>query len=197
MDIKEDRPAYVKFERRAVEDRDATIKNGRYTTKDVDMAKITPPYSKDVIEQFVPEWLDSMEQNVRAGRLPEMWRDKYVAAYNAWKLGQEIPEDGTPIKGWAMLSPSQAANMIAIGVRTVEDLAKINDEGMKRYGMGALDLKNKAMAWLKSVSGPGKIAQENAALKAQVETLTAEKTKLVEQMNALAARLDTLERKAA
>ena len=39
MDLQEERPPYVTFEMRAVEDRAATIKNGYYTTKDVEDRK--------------------------------------------------------------------------------------------------------------------------------------------------------------
>jgi len=190
MDIKEDRPAYVTFERRAKEDRNASIEAGHYVSKDVDVAIITPPYSKDRIEQEVPDWLASLEANVAAQRLPGAWRDKYKAAYQAWKDGQEIPLDGVPIKGWAILSPAQQSNLIAIGVKTVEDLAAINDEGMRRYGMGALDLKNKASAWLNSAKDSGKVAQENAALKSRVDALDAQVQELMEANKRLLAQLD-------
>lgn len=62
--------------------------------------------------------------------------------------------------------------------KTVEDLAEINEGGMQRIGLGAHDLRNKARAWLQSMLDHGgttiKIAsleQENAVLRASVETL--------------------------
>lgn len=173
IDMKDDVPAWVRFEVRPIEDRDATIKNGHYTTKDVTYALVTPPYSKDCNIIEAHEWLRQNDDHVRNGRMPERVRDAYKAKFEAWSKGQEIPEDGVPIKSWTMISPSQQANLLAIGVRTVESLAKINDEGMKRYGMGALDLKNKAQAWLKTAKNIGPVVQENAALKTKVADLTA------------------------
>lgn len=198
IDLKEDRPAYVRFEMRAKEDRAATIANGHFTTKDVEYALITPPNSRDCVEQEIPVWLNQLDVDVRNGRIPPNWAKSYKAQYEAWKRGEEIPVDGVPIKGWAMLSPSQQQNLLQIGIRTVEDLAAMNDESMRRYGMGALDIKTKAVAWLKTAkSGVAKATQEIAALKAENKSL---KESLEEQGKALAElkrRLDEREKVAA
>lgn len=168
MDIKEDRPAWVQFEVRAVERQDA---QGNRVPVDVDFALITPPYSKDCVELAAEDWLRQIEADAKGGRLPQTWCDQWKAAYKAWKSGQELPVDGTPLKGWPMLSPAQLKNLTLMGLRSVEDVAGMNDEGMRRYGIGGLDLKNKAEAFLKAQKGPGKIAAENAALKARVDQL--------------------------
>lgn len=185
MDMQEERPAYVTFEMRPVEDRTATIKNGFYTTRDVEMALITPPYSKDCVEKECSAWLKENDDHERNGRIPAAWRDQWKAAYKAWKNGQELPLDGTPIKGWGMLSPAEQQNWLTIGVKTVEDLAKLNDEGARRFGMGAIDHKNRALAYLKAQNGPGKAAQEIAALKS-------DNTQLLEQVKQLVATVDEL-----
>ena len=190
IDMKDEIPAFVRFEVRAEEDRTATIKNGHYTTKDIEYALITPPYSKDCVEKEVSAWLSELVEHVRNNRIPERWADSYRKKYEAWKKGLEIPEDGVPIKGWSMISPAQQSNLIETGVRTVEALAKINDEGMKRFGMGALDLKNRAAAWLKQAKGIGPVAQENASLKARVEDLDEQVKKLIEDNKELRRRID-------
>lgn len=198
IDLQEERPAYVRFEKRAVEDRAATIANGHYTTRDIEMALITPPYSRDCVEKEVKDWLVELDEHVRNNRMPPRWRDGYRAQYEAWKKGEELPVDGVPIKGWAMLSPSQQANLLQIGVRTVEDLAQMNDEGMKRYGMGALDLKTKAVAWLKTAkSGIAKATQENAALKVKVATLEETVQSQADAIKELTRRLDARDKVAA
>lgn len=184
IDMRDEIPAWVDFQVRANEDRAATLANGYYTTKDVEYALVTPPYSKDCVEKEVKDWLIELDDHVRNQRMPQKWRDAYIAKYEAWKKGLEIPEDGVPIKGWSMISPAQQSNLIAAGVRTVEALAKINDEGMKRYGMGAIDLKNKAAAYLKQAAH-GKLAQENAALKADLT----DARKTIEEMGKTVAEL--------
>ena len=68
--------------------------------------------------------------------------------------------------------------LIRMNILTVELLSNINDEGVKRIGMGAVDLKTKAKAWLAQLNDKGpltlKVAateKENALLKSSVETL--------------------------
>jgi hypothetical protein len=194
MELQEDRPAFVRFELRAREDRNKTIENGYYTTKDVEVALITPPFSKDCVEKDVTDWLTEMEDHVRNMRMPARWRDHYKASYEAWSKGQEMPVNGTPIKGWRKLSPAQEKNLLAMGVQTVEDLAQINDEGMKRYGMGALQLKNLAIAELKD---PNKLAVENAALRSDMDTLKQQMLDIIEQNKEMAKQLRKQEKAAA
>lgn len=199
MEAKEDRPAYVRFELRPVEDRAATLasENGVPVMRDIEMALVTPPYSKDCVELIAPEWLKQMDVEVSAGRLPAAWRDMYRQQYEAWKKGEEMPVNGTPVKRWPILTPAQVINLTNLGFFTVEDVAGMNDEGMRRYGMGALDLKNKAVAWLKSAKDSGAVTQENAALKAQVAALEEQNELLREQNKALTEAAEKRQRKAA
>ncbi len=179
------RPSYVRFERRPVEDRTSTIETGSYRTKDVDFAIITPIGSKDEIDMLATSWLADLEKQVREERIPSAWRDQYRAAYESWKRGEEIPLNGTPIKGWQVLSPSQQQNIISARVYTVEDLAQANGEAMSRIGMGAVELKQKAEKWLQTAGGTGKLVEENAALRAEMKTLQQQVANLTERLAAM------------
>lgn len=170
---RDDRPAYVRFERIAIEDVAATLAAGHYVAKDVDMALITPPYSKDVMKYKVKAWFDILEQDVRNGRMPQAWLDRYKEAYAAFQKGQDLPLTGSPIKGWGLISPAQQETLIKMSVLTVEDLAAMNDEGIKRIGMGAIDLKNKAKAWLAQLKDTGALALQMAELQKQFANLEA------------------------
>lgn len=178
---REERPPYVRFESKTVEDKAATLAAGRYVGKDVHYAIVTPTYSKDEMPYKVDRWLEGVEKYVRDGRMNPKWLDMWKDAYQRWKNGQEIPLNGTPIRGWGLIAPSMQETLIRMNCLTVEDLAAVNDEGMKRIGMGALDLKNKAKNWLQAMKDHGPIAsqmtaleQENKILKSQVETLGAQ-----------------------
>lgn len=175
---REERPAYVQFETRTAEDKPATLAQGRYVAREFEVVKVTPAYSKDSIEFKVSSWLADIDRNLRDGRISEKWAEYWRESYKRWKDGQELPLIGTPIRGWGVISPSQQETLIRMNCKTVEDLAAVTEEGMRRMGMGALDLKNKAQAWLKSMADHGgstlKIAsleQENAVLKVSIETL--------------------------
>jgi hypothetical protein len=173
MNVREQRPSYVVFERRGVEDREQSLLQGRYMEKNIDFAIITPIGSKDRIPREVKSWFVSLEQQAREERIPSEWVTQYKKAYEAWKKGEEAPLIGVPIKGWAVLSPAQQANVISSNILTVEDLAQVNDEGMKRIGMGALELRDKAIAWLRSTKDSGQVTQANAALQARIRQLEA------------------------
>jgi len=175
---REARPPYVRFERRPIEDKEASLQEGRYVAKDVDFVLITPPYSKDCVEQKVSRWLENIEKQVKDGRTPQKWVDLWKEGLNKWRNGQEIPLNGTPILGWGVISPAQQQMLIAMNCLTVEDLAAVNDEGLKRIGMGGLELKNKAKNWLSSVNEHGPLTlkmsaleSENAQLKASLDGL--------------------------
>lgn len=186
LSSREERPAYVRFERRPVEDKVASVAQGRYVARDVDFALITPPYSKDCVEHKVDKWFAENDRKVRIGRMPKEWAKMYRDAYQLWLDGQEIPEQGTPIKGWGLISPAQQEMLIRINCRTVEDLAAINDEGMKRIGMGALELKNKAVNWLRTLKDHGPLAM-------QVTTLETENKLLREQVGTLVKKVEQLQ----
>jgi len=161
--------AYVRFEKIAQEDKAASLAAGHYVARDVDMALITPPYSKDIMKYKVSSWFEQLKTDSLNGRIPADWVDRYKAAYESWQKGQELPVDGIPIKGWGVCSPAQQETLIKMHILTVEQLADINHEGLQRIGMGAIELKNKATAWLKSLKKSGAITLENVELKRQVE----------------------------
>lgn len=185
---RQDRPAHVRFERVAIEDKASSLALGRYAAKDVDFALITPPYSRDVVRQKVSQWLVNLEQDVRNNRLPAQWAEQYREAYKLFLKGQEQPLNGTPIKGWGVISPAQQEVLIHMNVFTVEDLAGINDEGLRRIGMGGMELKNKAIAWNRQLNDRGPLVQENAALKAQIDLLMANQATLTRQLQELKAQ---------
>jgi hypothetical protein len=188
---REERPAYVRFERRPIEDKEASLREGRYVAKDVDFALITPPYSKDCVEQKVSRWLEDLDRGLRDGRIPKQWVDLWKDGFNKWKNGQEVPLHGTPILGWGVISPAQQKMLIAINCLTVEDLAQVNDEGMKRIGMGGLELRNKAKAWLASMRDHGSVTVELASLKSENSVLKGSVESLSRQVENLTRMLQS------
>lgn len=174
------KPPYVRFERRAVEDRSKSMAAGRYGYRDVDIACITSPGQKDIVDRPVQEWLDYLAKQALDGRVPQLWVDHYNRAYSAWQQSQEVPENGTPIRGWTVLSPAAQETVLAANIRTVEDLATANVQALSAIGMGGQTLKSKAEAWLKASKDTGTIAErlaslerDNADLKRQNEELLA------------------------
>ena len=85
--IQQARPPHVIFERRAEEDRQASIEAGRYVSRDVDYAIVTPSGSKDRVERVVADWFSMLAGEVRAERWPQAWLDQLKSGYDAWTRG--------------------------------------------------------------------------------------------------------------
>ena len=186
LETQQARPSYARFERVAVEDVPASRAAGHYVARDEDYALVTPPGSKDVFKIKVKNWFVNLDQDAANGRIPPEWVAAYRAAYQAWQAGQDIPLDGTPIRGWGMLSPAQQETLCRLSILTVEDLAHLNGEARQRIGMGAVDLQNKAQAWLAQVQDKGPLTAEVAALKAENAQLKAALDALSEKLESLA-----------
>lgn len=179
---REERPAYVRFEKRAVEDKPESLKQGKVVYKDVIFVLVTPPYSKDCFEQKVELWFDSVEQNVRNNRTPKKWLDMWRSQYEQWLKGEEAPVNGTSIKNWSAITPAQVKTILRAGIYTIEDLALANDEGVRRLGMGGVDLKNKARAYVQASKDTGPLVMENAALKKENDQLMVSLKSLEEKL---------------
>jgi len=184
---RKERPAYVSFHRLPVEDKAKSLEMGHYVAKDVDMAHITAPYSKDIFKIKAAQWFADMARDVQLGKMPQDWADNYKKQYDAWKNGQELPLNGTPIRGWMVISPAQQETLIRMNVLTVEDAAEMNDEGLRNYGMGAADLKFKAKGWLSQAKDKGPLTMEIAAVQAENTILKGSVESLQKQVTGLMA----------
>lgn len=105
-------------------------------------------------------------------------------AYRAWKVGQDIPEDGTPLAAWAGVTPEQAKHLRAMGIKSVEDVAAMNDSAAGKLPFpGRKQLPEMARMFLDdrgkaAVSGELAAANERiAAMEAMMVEMQAEKSK--------------------
>lgn len=184
---------WVEFKKVSQEDREASIAAGSYVAKDVDYAFITPAGSKDCVEKPVKEWFEALQTQVENGRFPSEWLRAFRSNYEAWAKNEEIPIDGTSVKNWAVASPSQIEMLLKLHVRTVEQLAAANEEVIGRLGMGGRSLVDKAKAYVQQASsGTGKLAEENANLKRDLEDSKATTASLEESVRLLQAQVAAL-----
>jgi len=172
-------PPFVRFQVMAVEDRSRLLESGHYGFKNVEMAYITRPGQRDTVVKEAELWLADLEKQVRDERVPREWLGHFRKQYEMWKAGLEVPVEGTPIRGWPVIFPAQQEELLSIGIRTVEDLAAANMEIVNRIGLGGMDLKKKAEAWLATSAGAGvavsrieALERDNQALREKVEELS-------------------------
>ena len=181
----------VRFERHLEEDKLASLAQGRAVTRDVDFAIITPPYSKDEVFKEALAFLRDNKIKVANGGLTQEQADRYQRHYEAWKNGHELPLVGTPIRGWPVLTPAQQENLIRVNIPTVEYLSEANDEGLSRIGMGALEQKRKAIAWLAQATDKGPLTQHIAALQTENDVLKMSLATLTKQVEGLMVQTHT------
>jgi len=190
----EPRPPYVRFEYRSIEDRDASITAGHYVARDVVFALVTPTGSKDLLEKPVEDWLAGLREGVNQDRIPSLWLDAYQQALEVWKKNQQDPEFGTPLRNWPALSPAQLKMLTDCNLRSIEDVAEMNEESVNRVGMGGRALQEKAKAWLDSAKDGGKTAEELDTLRKSNKTLSEQNTSMMADMKTMKAQLEALQK---
>lgn len=186
---------YVTFVSRTEQDVKESKAQGRMVWVERHYAKITPPGTRDEHFELIPQWWGKMEREVDAGRIMAQWLMTWQSNYERWKKGQEVPENGTPIRGWQMLSGAQQNTLCDMNVTTVEALADLTAEGVARIGMGGLELKRRAENWLLErdcvESGAVKmsaIQRENEIMKETIKGLEEKVKELSESVDKKAKR---------
>lgn len=165
----QDAKLLVKFYVKSKKDAQRSKDEGRAIFKDVEYIDIRIPGSRD------------------GAARPASHQDKqrFPKHYQAFKERAEVVEEGTPLSEWPPISRSTAEEMAFFNIKTVEQLASVNDTVAGQF-MGAQMFKQKAKAWLEA-------AKEDLT----VEKLTKElkkRDKLLEtmqgQLDKLTARMD-------
>lgn len=108
-------------------------------------------------------------------------------AYEAFKQGQEVPDNGTPLAAWPGITPEQASVLRGAGFCTVEDVAQATDSTIGRIQLpGARLIVENAQRFLKA-QDKAQVASELAAKDEQIAALKADQEELkalVEQLMA-------------
>ncbi len=158
---------YPRFFIETVRDENATRESGRDMFRDEERVEIIMPgnpYTRPVM------------------RVTDEHRQTWPKQSEAFKAGQEIAIDGTPLEAWAWLRPHRLHELKALGFRTVEHLAGMDDQAITRVGQGGRDLRHNALAFL-----------DGAARMAAVERLAAENDAKSSEIADLRLRLQGME----
>lgn len=82
---------------------------------------------KDITPKPDAERSDSLSHKVMVAR----WQT-IAPKYEAWKQGNEIPEDGTPLAAWAGVTPAQVSHLRQMGIYTVENVRDMGEGAISR-----------------------------------------------------------------
>lgn len=186
------RPPFVRFEEREMGlNPTATEKEGRPIPRVLIMACITAHGSKDCHEAIAEEWLGQLKMRGQGGDdYSQDCYEKFSRQFAAWKEGNELPREGTPIKTWAMCTREAATRLIATGITTVEDLAAFPDSGLGAIGMDGRYLRDMARGWITEAKDKGANAKALADANVRIEGLEATIARQSERIDRLVARLE-------
>lgn len=111
----------------------------------------------------------------RNGHAPDP--ERWPKAWMAFKNSQAQVQEGTPLEQFPVLGTSTVLNFKAYNIHTVEQLAAVSDALIHNLGTGAMDLREKAKAWLQAAtdsSAVTKLTSENAQLRQDLEMVKAQ-----------------------
>lgn len=165
-----DSKLFVVFYRGAKLNDQKTSEAGRPVHDDVDFIRIVVPGQRDTV---VAEADYSYQQ-----RFPKQWA-QYKA--NAEQFGS-----GTPLSEVTWLTPAQIADMRAMNIRTVEQLAAVPDSNAHAV-MGFHGLKQRAVAYLEAAAGNAPLIK----LQSELEKRDAQIAELQSQLKQVIAAQNT------
>lgn len=189
--IFEARPPLVVFKRESVQDQAKSLEAGRAVFRDVNIVEIAQPPGKDWTVKNAEKWLAQIKEDSLQGRrtaYPPEWVDGFHRAFKNWLDGEQgnVPEGETALKNVPFVTPAEANNYAALYIYSVEAAAAMTEDTLKAAGMGSRMFRDKCRAYLEAAQDGGKVAEEVAHLKRELE-------KRDNLIDTLSARLDVLE----
>lgn len=174
--------AEIKVEKEiTVYKRDPKTGELKETTEVMQIPEIRKLYTKKVV---FPR-LEKLREKLKDGRISQNYFDHYVQAWERFLRNEEAPIVGTPLVDWRGAPEAVKRRAIEIGIRSVEDAADMDDATIQSIGMGARDLKNRAVAFLDQDVSKVKSAQKMNELQDQNQ-------RMAEQLSALQQKLEEL-----
>jgi hypothetical protein len=117
------------------------------------------------------------EKVSRAQKMPVIW-DALRPHYDAWKRGQDVVTDGTPLDAVAFATRELCQALARVHIRSVEDLVGAEDAALTRLNIpGIRGIQAKARAFLEAQRNTAGVA---SALAERDERLAAQKAELDE-----------------
>jgi hypothetical protein len=90
------------------------------------------------------------------------------------------------LRTWPVLDPASIEELLRYRVRTVEELAALDDNAVQRIGMGTATFRQRAKDWLVASEDSGKLIAKQEALRVENDSLKERLSALEAQLAALA-----------
>ena len=170
----------VRFFRKAARDDVKSAEDGVMRFKDVEYIQVMVPGDRD---------------NIIVRPAGEGDKRRFAQQYDDWKRNETNEQIvvGTPLEMWGRLSLSQIEEFRYIGVRSVEQLAELNDSAMLKMP-GAAELKRKAQSFVQAQHDEAPMRKLQAELEVRDAELAKQGQELREQSEMMANMREQMER---
>jgi hypothetical protein len=174
------------FRNHAVPNEAKSITAGRPIYDDVEVVDIRRAGSRDFSTHPSTEFARWVIDPRTGGQIKETYAERFRHQYQQYKAQAQQTLTGTPLDVAPFLSEARRAEMRALNVLTVEQLAHVDGQELKNLGPGGRDLKNQAMEYIEQ----SKTNAPTMQLAAELEAERARRQTLEEDVEALKRRLD-------
>lgn len=183
----------LRFYWEARENRNRSAAAGRPQFDRALFVEIVPPGQprSTVVHELLVEIRESEEAEVKTVTKRQDIIDRYRPAFKAFmEDGDEARIDGVPLEMYPLLGVTQRAELKAMHIHTVEQLAMMSDNAMSDFGMGARKMVEQARAYIEATSSTAPLTKLQAENDSMAEQLKAQDNQIAEmrrQLDALQA----------
>lgn len=148
-----------------------TAAEGRPIFDEVEMIEITIP--GDRLTRFV-----ALAHELESSKSipPKTYAQAFPDEYAAFKRGEQRAATGTPIEHWAILTAARVAELKALGILSIDEVAALSDAAARNIGHDGLSLRDQASAHIANARDGALVteqARQIAELQAQLKTVMA------------------------
>jgi hypothetical protein len=166
-----------------------TLIEGRPIFDDVEVCEIKAPGCKD-IKHFPPTFFSHWAGDPVTGQQRKVsYAERFAHQFRQFKQRVAQTVSGTPLDHAPFLTDARRAEMRALNLYTVEQLAAIDGQELKNLGPGGREFKNRAQEYITE----SKSSAPNKRLEAELEALRSRNALLEEDMAALRLRHEQAE----
>lgn len=112
--------------------------------------------------------------NILETKATEHYKQRFPREWAAFQSREQGALVGTPLSQWPQITKAQVKEAEFFNIKTVEQLAEVNDTALQKIGMGWMELRLKARNYLEAAKGnaaQSAQAAENERLRQEIEAL--------------------------
>lgn len=167
--------ARPRFYKQAVLNEAKTKVEGRPIYDEEEMVEMIIPGDRNYRQSFLAHEPYNGNGETRA--------EKYAEEYAAFKRGESRAASGTPLEMWPILTTPRVAELKALNILSVDELAALPDSKLKTIGMDGRQLRDQAKVFLETAAGTA----SNSAMAAEIAQLKEMLAKVMAANNAAVA----------